>query len=114
MNTYGGFYFICDHGKHRNAKQYDVVCNLFVRGAKQKLHPRSYHVAKTAHYDISLHKQISNRKYNDSHINYIMLIINIITCIYIYIYICICLHNAMNQINIYIYIAIITIIKIMI
>ena len=50
---YGGFYFVCDHGKHGSAKRYNFVCNLFVlpslfgqvRGVKQKLHPKSYRLA---------------------------------------------------------------------
>ena len=26
--AYGGFYFVCDHGKHRHAKRYNFGCNL--------------------------------------------------------------------------------------
>ena len=45
--TYGSFYFVCDHGKHRNAKRYNFGCNLFVLPSLfQKLHPKSYCLAK--------------------------------------------------------------------
>ena len=44
----GGFYFGCDHGKHRNATRYDLWCNLFflpslfgqVRGGETKVTPK--------------------------------------------------------------------------
>ena len=29
LGGYGGFYFVCDHGKHRNAKRYNLGCNSF-------------------------------------------------------------------------------------
>ena len=28
----GGFYFVCDHEKHRNAKRYNYGCNLLLGG----------------------------------------------------------------------------------
>ena len=37
-HTYGGFYFVCDHGKHRNAKRYNFGCNLLL-GAKKSYTP---------------------------------------------------------------------------
>ena len=36
----GGFYFVCDHGKHRNAKAFGATFGAkMFRGAKRKLHP---------------------------------------------------------------------------
>ena len=66
----GGFYFVCDHGKHRNAKQYKFVCICLLGGEKEvtpKIVPFS---KKKPHYRVSLHKQSRNP-----------------LCIYIYIYI---------------------------
>ena len=30
IDTYGSFHFVCDHGKHRNAKRYNFGCNFVV------------------------------------------------------------------------------------
>ena len=37
IHTYicGGFYFVCDHGKHRTAKRYKFGCNLLSGGETQ-------------------------------------------------------------------------------
>ena len=43
--TDGGFYFVCDHGKHGNAKRYNCGCN-FVSSLSRKLHQKSYRLAK--------------------------------------------------------------------
>ena len=34
--SYGGFYVVCDHGKHRNAKRYNSGCD-FAYGGKTKV-----------------------------------------------------------------------------
>ena len=34
-------YLICDHGKHRNAKRYNVGCNLFLFGGETKVTPKT-------------------------------------------------------------------------
>ena len=36
---HGGFYFVCDHGKHRNAKLYNFWCNLLL-GGETKVTPK--------------------------------------------------------------------------
>ena len=43
----GGFYFVCDHGKHGNAKQCYFGCNLWLRRQTQKLRPKLHLATKT-------------------------------------------------------------------
>ena len=58
---YGGFYFVCDHGQHRNAKRYNFGRNFSHPPClSQKLHPKSYRLAKRTHYIVSLHEQSRN------------------------------------------------------
>ena len=60
----GGLYFVCDHGKHRNAKRYKFGCNMSflpslfgqVRGGKEQIHPTSYRLS-TKWYCFVLQKQ---------------------------------------------------------
>ena len=33
---YEGFYFICDHGKHRNTEQHNCGCNFVLKGQNTK------------------------------------------------------------------------------
>ena len=58
-NTYGGFYFMYDHGKHRNTKRYNVGCNL-LGGRHNKYIPKSYRLANTH----SLHNFITQKHWN--------------------------------------------------
>ena len=58
---YGSFYFVCDHGKHRNAKQYNFVRILW----SSPPCPKSYTQNRTAYkqmtrYVISSHGQSRN------------------------------------------------------
>ena len=44
-----GVLFLSDHGKRRNARRYNLGCNLFFPSLpvpKEKLHPKPYHLAK--------------------------------------------------------------------
>ena len=50
--AHGGFYLVCDHGKHRNAKRYNVT-------PKKKMHNRTV-LQKETRYIISLREPSRN------------------------------------------------------
>ena len=76
-NPDGGFYFVCDQGKHRNAKRYNFgcifcyysppcvtfVCLLLPVPKEKKLHTKSYHLAKVTHY-INCTNSLETRRNN--------------------------------------------------
>ena len=53
--THGGFYFVCDHGEHRNVKRHNFGCNFFfllslfgqVRGGETQVTPKIVPFSKT-------------------------------------------------------------------
>ena len=61
LETYGGLYFVCDHGKHRNAKRYNIVCN-FVQGGETRVTPKTVPFSKTnlTNYITELREQSRN------------------------------------------------------
>ena len=54
----GGFYFVCDHGKRRSAKQYNLGCNLFPSPPCPKSYTQTRIVQQQHnHCTISSHEQ---------------------------------------------------------
>ena len=46
MYICGGFYFVCDHGRRRNAKRYNFGCSFLLGGEANKCYTRkSYRLA---------------------------------------------------------------------
>ena len=46
-STYGDFYFVCHHSKHRNAKRYNFGCNCFPSPACPKSYTQNRTVQQT-------------------------------------------------------------------
>ena len=64
---YGGFYFVCDHGKHRNAKRYNFGCNFVIR-YETKVTPKTAPFSETDLIInvVALHKQSRNPHVRDA------------------------------------------------